>query len=256
MPLVRLQQWPAMVARWPLDPQKPDIIFIHGASHSASFWVEQIKALAPVANPVAIDLPGHGIRQDEGFDAIEAYAECLLDFMQANEIKQPIICGLSMGGAIVQDLLVNHGDKFAAGILSNTGARLKVAQEIFKAIESNYNEFVQMIYNFGTAPENRNQVLYQRLAAVSRCRPEIATGDFRACDNFDLMDKISTIEKPVLVITADKDRLTPVKYGKFLSDQIPNSRLENISGAGHFAPLEKPAEVNRLIEHFIKNLQN
>ncbi len=254
MPMIRLGQWPAMVSQWPPDPKLKTIIFIHGASHCASFWVHQVRDLAQMANCVAIDLPGHGLRQDSGRSDIGDYAKCLLEFIQQNRIKAPVVCGLSMGGAIAQYLLIHHGNHLTAGILCNTGARLRVSPKIFEAIESDYQSFVDLIYEFGTAAENRTPVLYQRLVAISRCRPEVALQDFRACDSFDVMSELGRIEKPVLVIGAQKDMLTPPKYTGFLAQKIQNACLETVSGAGHFAPLEKPAAVNGLIQNFIKQL--
>ncbi len=254
MPMIRLGKWPAMVSQWPPDPAFNTIIFIHGASHCASFWVQQVKDLSGSANCLAVDLPGHGLRSDAGMSKIDDYAECLLEFIEQNQIVRPIVCGLSMGGAIAQHLLINHSRHFAGGILCNTGARLKVTPKIFAAIEADYNAFVKMIYQFGIAPENRNPILWQKLMAISSCRPEVALGDFRACDAFDVMDQLNGIEKPVLVVTAEKDLLTPVKYGSYLAQQIKGASLATVAGAGHFAPLEKPETVSGLIENFIKQL--
>ena len=41
---------------WPLDPDKPTLIFIHGAALSGIFWEPQITSLKDVANTVAVDL--------------------------------------------------------------------------------------------------------------------------------------------------------------------------------------------------------
>ncbi len=254
MPTIRLGQWPVLVSQWPPDPKLKTIIFIHGASHCASFWVHQVRDLAEAANCIAVDLPGHGLRQDAGFSDIGDYAACLLEFMEQNRIEAPVVCGLSMGGAIAQHLLIDHGDRLSAGILCNTGARLKVAPKIFETIGADYDAYVEMLYGLGTAPENRTPVLYRQLVAVSRCRPEVALGDFRACDNFDVMAELDRIEKPAMVMAAEKDRLTPPKYAGFLAQKIKGASLETVGGAGHFAPLEKPEAVSGRIENFIKQL--
>ena len=47
-------------AKWPLDPAKATIVFIHGAGGTGNFWQAQVEGLAGRANTVAIDLPGHG----------------------------------------------------------------------------------------------------------------------------------------------------------------------------------------------------
>ena len=42
-----------LVSEWPLESQKPSIIFIHGAGGSSLFWHDQILGLSPGFNAVA-----------------------------------------------------------------------------------------------------------------------------------------------------------------------------------------------------------
>ncbi len=79
----------------------------------------------------------------------------------------------------------------------------------------------------------------------------MASGDFRACDEFDVMDRLSAIVVPVLIISAEDDLLTPPKYGDFLEKNIPNADRAHIMDAGHLAPLEKPQEVTQAIFKFL-----
>ena len=65
------------------------------------------------------------------------------------------------------------------------------------------------------------------------------------------MDKLGVIEVPVLVLTATDDKLTPIKYGSFLANNIKNAELVTIQDAGHFSPMEKPLEVNLAINDFL-----
>jgi pimeloyl-ACP methyl ester carboxylesterase len=56
---------------------------------------------------------------------------------------------------------------------------------------------------------------------------------------------------PVLVITAEEDRLTPTKYGIFLEEKIAKASRVHIQDAGHLVPAEKPEEINMAIEDFL-----
>jgi len=58
----------------------------------------------------------------------------------------------------------------------------------------------------------------------------------------------------VLVMTASEDLLTPIKYGRFLTDRIANAAMVNIEDAGHLSPIEKPDDVARAIRAFIRTL--
>jgi pimeloyl-ACP methyl ester carboxylesterase len=239
------------VGHWPLDPLKPTVIFIHGAASGKSFWNHQVDYFSPYLNSIAIDLPGHGDSHGSGKNTISEYAEVVLQFINNVPVPGPIPCGLSMGGAITQHLLVNHSNRFTAGILINTGAKLKVLPVIFETIERNYNEFLKMIFEFVISEKNDTEALRAEIEAGSKCRPETAYGDFWACNHFNVMDELKQIDIPVLVLTASDDKLTPFKYGRFIADNIKASELALIKNAGHFSPIEKPDEVNKAIHKFL-----
>jgi pimeloyl-ACP methyl ester carboxylesterase len=56
----------------------------------------------------------------------------------------------------------------------------------------------------------------------------------------------------VLVITVSEALLTPIKYGRFLTDQIANAAIVNIEDSGHLSPVEKPDDVVQAIRAFIR----
>jgi pimeloyl-ACP methyl ester carboxylesterase len=236
---------------WPLSPEKPTLVFIHGAGSNSTFWELQVDDLADTVNTVAIDLPGHGASRGSGKQAIEDYAAAVLDFVTRIETPNPVPCGLSMGGAITQQLLIDDRNRFRAGILSNTGAKLRVSPLIFETIDKNYPDFVSLLGNFALSKKSSFKKLRKHIEASADCRPEVAIGDFRACDRFDIMEKLPAIKVPVLILSGEDDALTPPKYAAFLEDRIENARSVSIENAGHFTPLERPVEVNRAIREFL-----
>ncbi len=237
--------------RWPFDPEKSTLIFIHGAASNNIFWNAQVEGLSEAFNTVAVDLPGHGASAGQGKSDIAGYADVVAEFMDVIQPPLPIPCGLSMGGAITQRLILDHPDRFSAGILINTGARLKVTPLIFELIEKKYADFVKSIFSMAISAKTDIKELRPEIEASTQCLPAIASGDFRACDGFDVTAELSRIEIPILVLAATDDKLTPVKYGIFLSDNIKNAELLTIRDAGHFSPMEKPHEVNRAIYDFL-----
>ncbi len=238
--------------QWPLDPEKPTLIFIHGAALINIFWESQVESLADVANTIAIDLPGHGASSGPGKGSIPDYAQSVMDFIHLIDASRPVIpCGLSMGGAITQQLLIDNADFFPAGILMNTGARLKVMPAIFEAVENDYGAFVKMLCDTAISKKSDAEKLGVKIKACTKCLPEVALGDFRACDNFDIIEKLGLIEVPVLVLAANHDSITPFKYGTFLEKNIKNASLVTIEDAGHLSPIEKPDKVSEAIRDFL-----
>jgi pimeloyl-ACP methyl ester carboxylesterase len=86
---------------------------------------------------------------------------------------------------------------------------------------------------------------------LARCSPEVVNADFQACNQFDVMARLSNIRAPVLVVSADEDKLTPPKYADYIESVIPQTARAHIADAGHIAPLEKPRAVNQAIMDFL-----
>jgi pimeloyl-ACP methyl ester carboxylesterase len=240
-----------LVKEWPLDPDKSTIVFIHGAGGSSAFWQELIPGLSAGINTVAIDLPGRGRSKGRGKQKIEEYADAVVDSITEIGIPDPILCGLSMGGAIAQQILLDYPNRIKAAILIGTGARMKVAPSFFESIENDYSRFVDWLSKICVSQKTDPQKVHSFREDMLRSQPEVTRGDFRACDRFDVADRLAAIEAPVLVVTAEEDKLTPPESGEFLEKQIKNASRAHIMGAGHIVPVEKPDEINKTILKFL-----
>jgi pimeloyl-ACP methyl ester carboxylesterase len=56
---------------------------------------------------------------------------------------------------------------------------------------------------------------------------------------------------PTLLIWGNQDRIIPVAHGYAAHDALPGSRLEVLSGVGHFPHVESPAAVVEFLDDFI-----
>jgi len=237
--------------RWPLDPSRSTLVFIHGAGESSLLWNAQVEGLAGRVNTVAIDLPGHGRSGGRAQSRVEDYARAVVDFLDAIAAPRPVPCGLSMGGAITQQLLLDEPARFPAGIIISSGARLRVLPALLAAIETDFQAYAAMIDRSGFSEKTPASVKQLFLEDSLKADPVVAHGDFTACDRFDVMQRLGSMRMPVLIISAEDDRLTPPKYGLFLEKNIPGAVRRHIRDAGHFVPIEKPQEVNAAITAFL-----
>lgn len=236
---------------WPLRPERPTLVMIHGAALSKGLWSDQVAGLSDIVDTIALDLPGH---RDSGRPAchrIEDYAASVDRFIDALSIPTPVLCGLSMGGAVALELLLSRPGRYQTAILMHTGARLKVLPFLFEAIQQDFNNYLGLAASFSiskTSDAGRIQVILKEISELSA---EVALEDFRACDCFDVMEKTRDVRARVLVVIGEDDAVTPPKYGRYLKDTIPGAQLVCIPRAGHLSPLETPEAVNRAIRGFL-----
>jgi pimeloyl-ACP methyl ester carboxylesterase len=240
---------------WPLDPKKPTLFFIHGAGGSSRFWPVQLEALKARANTVAIDLPGHGQSDGPARSSVEEIASEVMRGIELIAVPPVIPVGLSMGGAVTQQLLLSYPGRFPAAVLVSTGAKLGVLPLIFDTIKTNYPAFVTLMEKFSASPKTDRERIRPALEDTAQQDPQSTESDFRACDKFDVRRRLPEIKIPVLVISAEEDKLTPPPYAEFLAKNLPNSRRVHILDSGHLAPVEKPEAVNPAIIAFLDSLE-
>lgn len=226
------------------------LLFIHGAGGGADLWRFQT---AHFPDSVALDLPGHP--KGQGFHTVEDYASWVRGYVYARELAPVVLAGHSMGGAIAQCLAINHPEMLQGLVLVSTGARLKVAPQIFQALEGDYEKAVDFMLGNSFGPEASPELLEEVKRLRLRVPRETVRGDYQACDQFDMMGRIGEISTRTLIICGSADKMTPLKYCQYLMANIPGSRLEEIPGAGHNVMLEKPIEFNNVLEGFLKGME-
>ena len=240
-----------ITGQWPPDPEKTTLVFIHGAGGSSVLWENQVEGLKDRVNTVALDLPGHGNSRGPGKSSVADYANLVMEFINRAGAPRPVPVGLSMGGAITQQLVLDHGRNFPAAVLMSTGAKLKVLPLIFEKIQTDFPGFIDLMGKFSASEKTPAKKTARIFEDTAKREPEVVYNDFKACDAFDVMDRLGAIELPVLVITGSDDKLTPPKYGERLASDIKDAVRVHIEDAGHMLPVEKPEELNRSLLKFL-----
>jgi pimeloyl-ACP methyl ester carboxylesterase len=229
---------------------------IHGAGQSSATWEYQVDILRshPGFNLLIIDLPGHGKSEGNGYRSITEYTDFVKSFTDILGLEKLILVGHSMGGGIAQVFAVDYPKSVLACVLVATGARLRVAKETLLAVKNNYDIFCEVAPTRAFAASSPEELKTRFREGLRRTSQEVSYWDLMACDEFDIMNELGEIRVPTLIISGKEDILTPVKYGEYLSQKIPHSRLHVISGAGHFMMQEKPDDFNRVLLEFLNSL--
>jgi pimeloyl-ACP methyl ester carboxylesterase len=239
-----------------LESGSPPLVLIHGSGGTHLHWPPQLRRL-PNHRVYGLDLPGHGDSVGPGETSIEGYMRRVVGWMNEQYIDRAVLAGHSMGGAIAMTTALEEADRVAGLVLVGTGGRLRVSDEILLATADpdRFQESVDTITRWAFSESASEQLVALASRRMAESRPEVIHGDFSACNQFDILDRLSQIANPALIVCGKQDLLTPVKYSRFLNEQIPESTLALIEDAGHMVMLEKPVEVAGVVGQFLDSLR-
>lgn len=226
------------------------LIFIHGSGGCKESWHYQTEYFS---GSEAIDLPGHP--DGEPCSSIADYVEWLHEFVIVKGDTDLTIVGHSLGGGIALLYGLKYPENVRGLICVGSGARLRVAPMFLEGLE----KAIATKESTQAFADSALSLVDPELAKIIARRMEenglaVMLNDLRACDKFDVMDRLGDIDIPLLAISATDDVMTPPKYSQYMADHMQNARAVTIQGGTHFVFAEQPEAVNRAIENFLKAL--
>jgi len=237
-------------ASLPVDKEpRQAVVFVHGSGGSHAKWVNQVKYLGRDFLAIAVDLPGHGHSGGTPLNTIEGYREFIKVFSECVIGFPFFLAGHSMGGAVALDFALSYQERLAGLILVGTGSRLRVMPAVLEQYRNGLfpDSLPAFMYRQGTS----EALLRAAREDMERIGPALYYSDLSACDKFDVSGRLGEIEIPALAVTGSQDRMTPVKYGQFLANNLKKGYYEEIENAGHMVMLEQPEKLNSVIFNFL-----
>ncbi|MFZ5816129.1 MAG: alpha/beta fold hydrolase [Bacillota bacterium] len=229
------------------------LLLIHG-NVASSVWWERVMALLPAGlKAYAPDLRGCGdSEKPEGAWGMHDLADDIFQFAQAVGIGRATVVGHSLGGAIAQQLAVEHPELVERLLLLNSAepAGLRVPEATYAQIEAirNQPEIVKAALG-AMAPTAPKDPFLARVLEESAAK---STGAWarngQALEAMNLVDEVGRLQMPVLLLYGEKDLLVTREMQERMHRQIPTSVLECWPEVGHSANVEDPERfVRRLV---------
>lgn len=235
--------------------KSPSLLFIHGAGGNSQIWDAQAFAFEGKRAVFRLDLPGHGGSEGRGEDRISAYAEWVRRVSEKIFGLEPfVVVGHSMGGAITLELSLAPPKGLRGIVLVGSGAKLAVTHAIFQMLKENPEAFFESLDRFAFSQAAPPPVRQRIIHLTRQCPPALIFDDFKACDRFDLRNRLAEITLPALVLCGEDDQLTPLSYSRYLHEHLGGSRLVIVPLAGHMVMAEQPDLLNKAIESFLGSL--
>lgn len=252
MPTLSLNQRELFYVERRADVESLTLLFIHGSAGSHAAWPQAFYEMSG-ARVVALDLPGHGRSAPPGRRTIAQYAAVVGAFVAGLDLQNVVLVGHSMGSAIALAVAYRAVVALRGLILMGASARMPVHDTVITGAMKSLDDVADFIaaYGMGRAGAGIEDEVRR---AVLAAEPMTAFGDFMACNRFDLRPNLASIKIPTLIIAGELDRMTPLRFSESLAAGLPHANLVTLEGVGHYAMLEKAAEVRDLIERFAGEL--
>jgi pimeloyl-ACP methyl ester carboxylesterase len=221
------------------------MLLIPGSGAGGNLWQYQSRFFPDAEG---ISLPGHPDGTPK--NSIPEYVTWLHGYIREKGYKNVILGGHSLGGGIAQLYTLTYPDELEGLILIGTGARLRVRPDTLSMMrgmigkDSNWRKFME------NTPQPVDPILLSINEMRQKIGPAVMLSDLLCCDKFDIMDRVQEIKLPTLIIVGTEDVSTPVKYARYLHNNISGSKLVIIEGATHNVAIEKPDEVNQAISEW------
>ncbi len=228
------------------------LLFVHGAGSSHTVWPEAICGISGT-RAVALDLPGHGRSSPPGRRTIDQYAIAVEEFTAALSLENVILVGHSMGSAIALTVASRAAVALRGLVLLGAGPRMPVHDKVLRGATNAPDEVADFVAALGLGqPSTELQEEIQRTMLATDTMTVF--GDFLACNRFDLRPNLHAIDIPALIIAGEQDRLTPLRLTESLVAGLPQAKFITLAETGHYAMLERTAEVRSLIADFAAGL--
>jgi pimeloyl-ACP methyl ester carboxylesterase len=254
----------------------PAILLIHGITGSASTWDDVIPFLSDRYTVIAPDLLGHGdSAKPRGDYSLGAYASGIRDLMRAIGHDSATVVGHSLGGGVAMQLAYQFPEMAERLVLVSSGglgrevsvflraATLPGAEWVLPLLASNGvlsagGRVGGLMRSLGMRAGPDLEEMWKgfsslrdaeaRQAFIYTLRGIVDPGGQRVSAR-DRLYLAQTV--PTMLMWGERDPIIPVTHGYSTHEQIPDSRLEVIDGAGHFPYRDDPRRFAALLGDFI-----
>jgi len=251
-------------------PGKPTAVLIHGFANSQQSFRLLAPKLTEAYYVVALDMPGYGLSaKPVDFDYQNAnQARVIDDFIEALGLKNVVVAGHSLGGAIalrvaltspeVIGLVVMNPGIVTTGVPAAAKFIFFPLQRLQAKIFGDPKFRAEFLKRSFVNPDIVTDQVVQDLSLTSRSEGYLAgmtslMGQYQDADEVPLLGQVKV---PALVVFGAQDRGKPDPRGEFdiLLARLPDSLGLWVESSGHYVQEEAPDQVAAAMLTFAQRL--
>jgi pimeloyl-ACP methyl ester carboxylesterase len=240
------------------------ILLIHGFCETSDIWRDMQIQLSSSYQVISIDLPGFGKSSfNAAIQSLDEIADEISNLLLAKNISQCFVIGHSLGGYIAlalarkyPEMLLGFG-LFHSTTFSDDEEKKKIRDKTVEYVENHGIElwakgFISKLFYSKNTLKHKKAILWLEKIA-SQTPLEV----FRAYTTFmknrvDSTDFLVSFQKPVFLISGEKDVVVPMSQSLLMKDQITNGDSLILAETGHIGFIEKSTECFSFIKFFLQ----
>jgi pimeloyl-ACP methyl ester carboxylesterase len=238
------------------------VVLISGGAFAAmGQWDNTFNYLSKYYHVISYDPAGVG--KSESPSASYTNTDDLKILCDSLKIRNAVFIGLSFSGAIVLEFSIKYPAYVKALVLAGPLVRgfapspeMKIRfDEFASATEKGPDTLLPTLYKdkYFIPSASANKKLWNRFQKLLKENYRSIDGSFEVLMTPPAAERLKEIQKPVLILTGEKDHPDLHRRAKFLESEIKSSKAKIIKNAGHLINLEAPDEFNKLAREFIQN---
>ncbi|HYG54066.1 MAG TPA: alpha/beta hydrolase [Burkholderiales bacterium] len=222
------------------------LVHIGGLAGDARTWEKQIKHLAQHFKVLAFDNRGTG-RSDcpDVPYSTKLFARDTVGLMDAVGIQKAHVLGISMGGAVAQEIALGWPDRVLSLVINCSFARMdrygaRTLENIMGVYQAQgpreaARHFVLYFYTLPFFNQHKDVVDEKENNLADAKRPAHAfIHSTRACLEHDARDRLPSIKVPVLVNAGSEDLMCSPGCSEEIARLVPGAKLKIYPGSSHF----------------------
>ena len=239
------------------------VVLLHGLADDHTLW-RYVAGTLPGVETLAMDLPGHGRSGPLPPDATLAdSARAVLATLDAAGIDRVVVGGLSMGGGIAQQLVLDAPERVEALILVSTSPVFPNATRerfLTRADQAERDGMAAVAaasvarwFTPGWMDAHPDEV-ERTIATVLRMDPRAFGRASRANAVRDVLDRLPSIRQPVLFVAGLEDPADARRAAVQYAASLPDVTIHLLPGVSHLIPVEAPDRLQPIITAFLAGL--
>ena len=241
------------------------LVLIMGFGADGDVWEKHVAEYEKHFTCYILDNRGVGKSdQPKGPYTTPMMAADTIAVMDHAGVAKAKVAGISMGGAIAQELAINYPDRVQCLALISTWPKFnnyaKTVYENLKKLRvtSDPATFMELLQLWIFAPPYYEEYMADlaegQASAQQNAHPQSQAGfegQLDACIHHDTVDRLPQIKVPTLITVGDMDIFTPPAFSEILHAGIAGSEYVTFPTGGHVHHWEDLPRFNRLTTEFL-----